>query len=302
MSRSLTPRELAAAVGLSESSLKRWADDGLVRVTRTAGGHRRIAVPEAVRFIRAMGLPVVDPRPLGITMPSRARRVSEGEALGGGSAAAWLQTALSEGDAEAARGMIVAMYLDGHEPHDICDGPVARALREIGELWKHGEEGIFIEHRATDLCLQAMSELRRLIPEPPEGAPIAVGGAPPGDPYILPSMMVATVLAAEGWRPINLGPETPDHVLLSAARVNHAVLLWRCLSVAEHERTSGAELASLADHVRLEGAHVVAGGRGCPSRVMPHRDNLMLASSMGELAAFARGLRAAHRPVEGGGA
>lgn len=273
--------------------MKRWADDGLVRVIRTAGGHRRIPVPEAVRFIRAMGLPVVDPRPLGITMPFRARRGEAGVAAG-------LQVALSEGDAEASRGMIVSLYLDGHEPHDICDGPVAHALREIGELWKHGEEGIFIEHRATDLCIGALSELRRLIPEPGEGAPVAVGGAPTGDPYILPSIMVATVLAAEGWKAINLGPETPDHVLLSAARANRAMLLWRCLSVAEHERTSGAELAALADHVRPEGAHLVAGGRGCPERITPGRDNLMLAGSMGELAAFARGLRVARRSDAGG--
>ena len=40
----LSPRELAEAVGVSESSLKRWADRGRVHVHRTEGGHRRIPV------------------------------------------------------------------------------------------------------------------------------------------------------------------------------------------------------------------------------------------------------------------
>ena len=48
----LSPKELAAAIGVSESTLKRWADDGLIVFSRTAGGHRRIRLAEAIRFIR----------------------------------------------------------------------------------------------------------------------------------------------------------------------------------------------------------------------------------------------------------
>lgn len=48
----LSPRELAQAIGVSESSIKRWIDDGLIGATKTAGGHRRIAGSEAIRFVR----------------------------------------------------------------------------------------------------------------------------------------------------------------------------------------------------------------------------------------------------------
>jgi MerR family transcriptional regulator, light-induced transcriptional regulator len=51
----LSPKALAAAIGVSESSLKRWADEGRLAAERTAGGHRRIAVAEAVRFVRRRG-------------------------------------------------------------------------------------------------------------------------------------------------------------------------------------------------------------------------------------------------------
>ena len=51
--RFLSPRQLAVAIGVSESSLKRWADDGRLAVERTAGGHRRIPLPEAVRWFPA---------------------------------------------------------------------------------------------------------------------------------------------------------------------------------------------------------------------------------------------------------
>ena len=62
----LSPRELADAIGASESSLKRWTDGGLIVATRTAGGHRRIPLAEAIRFIRETAQPVVRPEILGL--------------------------------------------------------------------------------------------------------------------------------------------------------------------------------------------------------------------------------------------
>ncbi|MHC4811387.1 MAG: excisionase family DNA-binding protein, partial [Planctomycetota bacterium] len=61
MKHLLSPRELAAAIGVSESTLKRWTDDGLINATRTAGGHRRIPLAEAIRFVRATRTRVVNP-------------------------------------------------------------------------------------------------------------------------------------------------------------------------------------------------------------------------------------------------
>ena len=61
----LGPRQLGQALGVSESSVKRWADQGEIVTHRTSGGHRRIALAEAIRFIRESGLPVVDPGILG---------------------------------------------------------------------------------------------------------------------------------------------------------------------------------------------------------------------------------------------
>ena len=57
----LTPKELAEAIGASESSIRRWVDTGDIRVARTAGGHRRITLSEAIRFIRQIEAPVVRP-------------------------------------------------------------------------------------------------------------------------------------------------------------------------------------------------------------------------------------------------
>src|SRR4051812_46263670 len=151
--RLLSPRELADALGVSESSLKRWVDAGKITAARTDGGHRRIALAEAVRFIRETGAPLARPEALGMPEVAAANeRAARGDDQ--------LFAHLVAGDAVGARGFLLARYLAGSTVEALCDGPVREAMQRLGELWQHDEGGIFIEHRGTDACVQAVTSLR----------------------------------------------------------------------------------------------------------------------------------------------
>jgi MerR family transcriptional regulator, light-induced transcriptional regulator len=147
----ISPRELAAAIGVSESSLKRWADDGVIQVTKTAGGHRRITIGEAIRFVRAVRAPLLRPdllglsdlSPLGDDIVSADRPVDR------------LLRYLREGKAREARALVLSAYLAGQSVAEIADGPIREAMEEIGKLWQHDPSGVYVEHRATDICVQA---------------------------------------------------------------------------------------------------------------------------------------------------
>jgi methanogenic corrinoid protein MtbC1 len=292
MTKSLSPKDLARAVGVSESSVKRWADEGLIQVARTAGGHRRIALTEAVRYIRASGLPITDPAALGITelnhAPVRQSRDSD-------SIDEPLVDAITNGHAELARGLVLSMYLSGRSVGEICDGPLARAMHGVGDLWKHTDVGILIEHRATDICLQAINQLRTLLPVPQNDAPTATGGTPEGDPYLLPSLMAATVLAAEGWREQNLGPNVPLDLMLQAVEQHDACLVWLSVNVELPASSLAAQIVDLGGRLIERGAPLVVGGRMLPPRPSILSENVHVVGSMCELAAFVRGLRTARR-------
>lgn len=216
--RLLSPREVARALGVSESSLKRWVDAGKIVATRTEGGHRKIALSEAVRYVREHGAPVAHPELLD--MPEVAV-ATDREARGNDR----LLDHLEAGDAFAARGWLMARYLRGASIAELCDGPIREAMHALGELWLHSEAGIFIEHRGTDVCLQALAHLRATF-EPKRGAPIALGGTPEDDPYLLPSFMAAMVTSAAGMRSVNLGPDTPVSAFEAAVARHHPRLVW----------------------------------------------------------------------------
>ena len=207
----LTPRDLATAIGVSESSLKRWADEGFLQATRTAGGHRRISLSEAVRFIRETRCTVVRPDILGFGDVRFDARLEPGYA---GHA---LLEALERDDQKTARGLLLGEFLSGSSIAAILDGSLRVALEKIGERWKDAPAGIVLEHRAVDTAVHALSTMRSAIPKPGAGAPCAVGGSPSGDPFVLPSLGAAIVLAEAGYVEMNLGAESPIEAMLPAA-------------------------------------------------------------------------------------
>ena len=227
MKQVLSPRELAKVLGVSESSIKRWVDDGAITSTKTAGGHRRIAVTEAISFIRSQGLSIAEGELLGLPTISRASGDTESA----------ITDSLLQGDQEALERLLVDHYSSGGSVSSICDGPIRSAFVQIGELWQHQDDGIFIEHRAVDTCLGALSTLGSLIPKPPAEADLALGGAPSGDPYILPSLMAGLCLADKGFRTVNLGPDTPWDTFMTAAKQVRPRLLWVAVSTPLRKRS-----------------------------------------------------------------
>jgi excisionase family DNA binding protein len=52
--RLLTIGEAAVYLGVSAASLRKWSDQGLIRVYRTPGGQRRYAMADLDEFMRSM--------------------------------------------------------------------------------------------------------------------------------------------------------------------------------------------------------------------------------------------------------
>ena len=284
----LSPRALGEAIGVSQSSLKRWADRGLLEVHRTAGGHRRIEVREALRFIREAGFTVIRPELLGLEGAELAASLEEGL----DSAVDRFRRALTAGDEDIARSVILGLFAEGRPLSLIFDEVFRPALAAIGLLWLDDPHGITIEHRATDICAHVIGDLRGRI-APKEGRRIAIGGAPSGDPYHLPSAMIATALAAEGYRPMNLGPNFPVHGLAEAAAREEARLVWLSVTAAPAVGELRDGILDLVDQLHPREIPVIAGGAALGALELPELAGLHVGRSMADLVAIAREIGAA---------
>ena len=283
----LSPKDLAQAIGVSESSIKRWVDNGEIQATKTAGGHRRTPISEAVRFLRETRSGLVNPEAIGFDGVTNladldAPKDSDGSVLFG---------YLKEGKAEAARGLILSLYLSGRSVAQIVDGPLSAALARVGELWREEECGIFWEHRATEIAISAISRLRMVIPPRPDSAPSAVGAAAAGDPYIIPTLCAAAVLESQGLNAVNLGADTPIHSIMLAARAVQAQLIWVSLSVVENPEQLQKDLISRSESLGEPSVPIIIGGSQSDLVALPDSSLYHVGTSMGELEAMVKGLQ-----------
>lgn len=275
--RLLSTRELAEALGVSESSLKRWADSGRIAATRTEGGHRRIGLAEAMRFIRDTGAPIARPELLG--MPEVAVARARGEDR--------LANYLREGDSVGARGWLTARFLEGATIAELADGPIREAMTGLGELWRHDESGVFIEHRGTEVCMQAVAQIRNMLSTVPVTAPIALGGSPAGDPYVLSTQLAAMVVTEAGMRAVNLGPDTPVAAFAHAVVEHEPKLVW--ISVSTPLAPARARsMSRWLDTLPAATALVIGGPQSRALSKLPVR--AVRATSMADLAIAARSI------------
>lgn len=293
MKTHLSPRDLAQAIGVSESSIKRWANEGLIEVSRTAGGHRRILRAQAIRFVRLTNLPVVRPELLGFPEASATSALRADEQA----AEQALYDALTKGDASTAQGLIHGPFLAGRPLAGLFDGLLGKALRRIGELWQCRRDGIFIEHRATDICLQAVMRIRLSLPAPPADAPSAVGGTAPGDLHLLAGQVVSVVLHDLGLRAVNLGSQTSLLILPQAAEAHRAALAWLSVTMGQAAEALLPDLAACASALQDLNTRLVVGGQANELLSSVRHANLTRGQDMAELAAFTHGLTGGAAPA-----
>ena len=278
----LSPRDVAEVIGVSESSIKRWADSGCLRTTRTAGGHRRITLQEAIRFIRERGFPLVRPERIGWDeLPANETQETAAERF---------RAALEAGHTRIAISMVLNEYLAGRSLADIVDHDMAPAMRAIGHMWENNDErGIYIEHRATDICTLALHRIRSLHPTEPD-APVALGCSGEADTHSLSSLMAASVLACEGWAVSDLSTSTPASVLVAAVREQAARLVWITLC---HDGATTEPLLyvkAVAHELERSGcnARLIVGGQASAHMPWHKVPGVTHAGSLSELARVAR--------------
>ncbi len=282
----LTPKQVARSLDVSESSIKRWCDKGDIPTQYTAGGHRRIAIPALLEFLRERKYALVHPEALGLPPTSgQTARVVE-------RAREQLIEALLTGDDGRCRQIAVDLYLAEHSISLICDDVFAAAFRIIGDRWACGEAEVYQERRGCELTLRLLHDLRGFLPAPPAGAPTAIGGAAADDQYSLGTAMAELVLRDAKWDATSLGDNLPFETLSQAIRDQRPKLFWLSCSHIADEAGFLAGYGKLYEEYGIDVAFVV-GGFALTESVRQRMRYSAYCDTMQHLEGFAQTLRIA---------
>lgn len=276
------PRQLARAMGVSESSIKRWCDDGLLPCRKTAGGHRRLMLDGVVRFLRQQGFQLARPELLGL--PARARDDA------GAGVSARLLSLLEAGDEAAARDLVVGLVVGSSSVAQVFDEVVAPAFHQIGHAWERGDLEVYREHRAVEIAMRILRELRPMVSHAGADAPVAIGATLEGDPYTVAITMTELVLREAGWKAECLGPNHPVATLRAAIDDLAPALVWIGVSYAPDAGRLVEQYAEVHDAARARRSAIVVGGRALTAEVRARMRYTAYGERMGDLLGLSEAL------------
>ena len=232
----LTTAEAARRAGVGISSVKRWADQNLIRCVRTAGGHRRFHREDVDAFLR-----------------------EHGEILANG-AGDWVEVALEGGSFELQGELFRARDRLGSW-HATAD-EIGAALTELGLRWERGEIGVIEEHIASEKLSRALQRAVEAMPSS-ETDPRCLLATAEGDEHTLGLSLVELCLRETGWRTIWSGRRTPTPALVELIQAGRVDMLAMSASVVSNDAAKLAEQAeALGRACRNAGILLAFGGGG----------------------------------------
>jgi excisionase family DNA binding protein len=229
----LSTVDVGRLAGVGPTAVKRWADQGILRCVKTAGGHRRFDRKEVQRFLEAnqgnSAASFVDLLLQTDGLGVEARLLTERSRLG-----SWL--AVSE--------------------------MVGGALVEMGERWRAGKVTIIQEHLASERLSRALARIGDALPVAP-GAPRCMLACAEGDRHALGLSLVEVALREAGWTTLWAGQDTPAADLAEVASQGEAEMIAVSASAALAEPGALLRQAEvLAAACERSGVELVLGGSG----------------------------------------
>lgn len=240
----LSTREVARLLRVSEATIKRWADDGLLSCFKTPGGHRKFRLEDINVFRSSRGF------------------VQSSDPLADGTAGVdeLMRLALS-GDGIALANTLIAALGRGEPLEKLCDEWLLPMMVEVGARWECGALSVAQEHIVSQTVIDSLSQVAVVVQADPKRG-IALTGCLEGERHDIGSRMASLILRKHGYRVLQLGADTPVADVMNLAERENVTLI--ALSGAGDVAVPYVTRAidRLADWARRTLVRVIVGGSG----------------------------------------
>jgi len=252
----LTTKEVARLCRVSDATVKRWEDAGIIKSERTSGGHRRFRAEEVIRFQREQGLGLKQSHgDESVTSATTRRRDNKTHSDSP------LFHSLIAAREEAAANILINERLYGKSLTGIFDDTICPAMDLIGELWARGEVSITEEHLATRTVLNAIYKLRSALPIPTATGCLAICCTVESDLHELPAHLAQIIIENEGWEVLNYGANTPLYSLAEEVVQHSPKIVCLSATVVNDVERLARDYKNFSEQISKLKIPILIGGR-----------------------------------------
>lgn len=291
----LSTIDVARLFNVTETTVKRWADEGMLRCQKTPGGHRKFPIRSVIEFAEAHNF-----EPIG------ALALPDSDGLGGAIQLAiikrdfsvlehaFVEKALSPDKADL---YIFFSYLYEHRVPlwEIYDRVLRPGMAEIGARWARGAIGISQEHRASYETLDALAKLQNEILIKPSVGKTAVFAALGEELHEIGLRCASYLFESEGWQTHYLGARIPAADVIAASKEFKPAVLALSVTGVSGGQEAAQQLTQVGEAVYGNGTKVLVGGSGVPAEIREQPWLAGVVSTSRELLEFIAEEYVAHR-------
>lgn len=256
----LSTADVARLFNVTETTVKRWADEGMLKCQKTPGGHRKFAIRQVVEFadeqkfepVGTIAVDEDDSHKAGMEVAILERDFESLKSI-------FLEKALSPDRTDLFQ-YLSYLYQNHIQLWEIYDLVLRPGMYEIGERWARGELGINHEHLASHEVLDALAKLQtQILVKPPVGRSV-VCACMNDEMHEIGLRCAAYLFESEGWDVHYVGSRTPGHSIADAVKELKPSLLCLSATLPGSDGTFLRESKELYPNAKRLGATVIMGG------------------------------------------
>ena len=216
----ISTREVANMLSVTETTIKRWTNSGMLKCLKTLGGHRKYLLSDVESFAKENNISIT-----GVTAPLRKDQLEQlGFAVYSKNMAKAADVIMEEalqGDREGVSESFMYLVKNRIKLADIVDDIIKPAMEKIGYLWETKKLEVDQEHLATDTIKTALSRLTVYLPRQKEKQIKILLACPEGETHDLGLQALAYELELSGYKIHYLGANTPFRSIVNAAKAEN---------------------------------------------------------------------------------
>jgi excisionase family DNA binding protein len=245
----LTTREAAEALGVGPSTVKRWADQGVLEAVRTIGRHRRYRRADVERLAARGRGPT---SPASRTVSARQGRPEDPDE--------WIRILLASEDQHEVTSRLLRARGQHGSWWSVADA-LGAVMEEVGRRWMDGRLEVAEEHQISTSLARGLVWVSSSLPTD-RTAPRALLAAAAEDDHTLGLSLAEPVFRESGWRPVWLGRYTPTDVVVRTLETTRIDLVALTASCESGEGALRQQAETIAAATRIRNLPLLLGGSG----------------------------------------
>lgn len=255
MERIFSSKQVAEFLGVNESSVKRWADSGMLGCFRTPGGHRKFKKNDLMLFSRKYSYELKHSTFSEQDTPAVQENTFDFDTIN-----TVLLKKLFTGSDDEILDYLYSLHLSGLGITEMYDFVISRTMKMIGDMWGKKEITIEKEHISTNKMTKALIRLNGRIESKQRNGLTAFCGSLEKEFHELPLLSVNNVLQYHGWNTVYAGVNLPVKSFVSGIESYKPDMVCLSVTIMEDRTRLEKDIKKIFNASKVLGAVFLIGG------------------------------------------